>query len=75
MGISVKPIVGQCWRPKTCHASIAAAEAEALRLTRVNRRRGDTRPLVVYYCPQHCNFHVGHQRQEARPEVTRASLS
>ncbi len=60
--IPVLPQARRCWRPKRCFQTITAAAAEAERLLELNRRRGETRPgvLAVYYCSQHCSFHVGH---------------
>jgi len=66
--VPVKPFRGRCWlrpTPKKLYATIAAASAEAIRLQQANRQRGiHPGRLCVYYCPIHCNFHVGTLREE-----------
>lgn len=69
MIIPVIPQCRRCWRAKVCWPSIAAAEREAERLAAQNHRRGEIRPgvLTIYFCVQHCNFHVGHRAIKELP--------
>jgi len=73
MEVPIRPFAGRklkCWRarPKKCHPSISLAIAEAVRLEkRDRRRRVAARPLVVYWCPVHEAWHVGHERTEQGP--------
>jgi len=61
--IKVNPILTHCWRPKVCYPTIAAAETAVLEQERRNRQRGiQSGPLCIYFCPRHCNFHIGHER-------------
>ncbi len=68
MEIPLRPMAGRkCWRarPKKNHASLSLAIAEATRLAQRDHRRGiAARPLVVYFCPVHQTWHVGHERTE-----------
>jgi hypothetical protein len=63
--IPVVPQRTRCWRAKFCYPSIAAAIAAAARLEPRPGRR-----FEVYYCPRHCNFHVGSTATEEKPECT-----
>jgi hypothetical protein len=69
-GIPIMGMAGRkCWRarPKVCHSSISLAIAEATRLEQKDRRRRRAgRRLVVYWCPVHQTWHVGHDRRQEK---------
>ena len=53
-------------RGKVVFPTLGAAELQAERLSKREQRTGQRRPgqvVVVYYCPLHASFHIGHQAE------------
>ena len=69
--IPVVPQRRRCWRSKLLHLNFDDALAHAKHLRWLDRQRGcdrSKRRVVIYYCPLHSAWHVGHERVSVSPE-------
>ena len=69
--IPVVPQRRRCWRCKVSHLNFDDALAHARRVRWLDRKRGcdqSKRRVVIYYCPLHSAWHIGHEPVGVLPE-------
>jgi hypothetical protein len=73
--IPVVPQRRRCWQPRLLHLNFGDALAHAKHLRWLDRQRGcdrSKRRVVIYYCPLHSAWHVGHEPVSVLPESDEA---